>query len=71
MNIRRLTALLCAALLLPLAALAENTVEILPTAAPMPKLEQEEHASFYYGFEDLSARYRGEWAYQSPALTRA
>ena len=70
MNIRRLTALLCAALLLPLAALAENTVEILPTAAPMPKLEQEEHASFYYGFEDLSARYRGEWEYQSPALTR-
>ena len=41
MNVRRLTALLCAALLLPLGAFAENTVEILPTAAPMLKLEQE------------------------------
>ena len=70
MNVRRLTALLCAALLLPLGAFAENTVEILPTAAPMLKLEQEEKASSYYGFEDLSARYMDEWEYQTPALTR-
>ena len=70
MNVRRLTALLCAALLLPLGAFAENTVEILPTAAPMPKLEQEEKTASYYGFEDLSARYMDEWEYQTPALTQ-
>ena len=46
---------------------AENSVEILPTAAPMPGLVPEENP---YAFEDLSAYYEDEWEYQTPALTK-
>ena len=53
-------------MLLFTAAAAENTVEILPTAAPMPDLVLENNP---YAFEDLSAYYEGEWEYQTPALT--
>lgn len=48
------------------AATAENTVEILPTAAPMPDLVLKNNP---YAFMDLSAYYEGEWEYQTPALT--
>ncbi len=53
-------------MLLFTAAAAENTVELLPTAAPMPDLVLENNP---YAFEDLSAYYEGEWEYQTPALT--
>ena len=47
-------------MLLFTAAAAENTVEILSTAAPMPDLVLENNP---YAFEDLSAYYEGEWEY--------
>lgn len=62
---RRLTLILSMVLLFAVAA-AENTVEILPTAAPMPDPVLENNP---YAFEDLSAYYEGEWEYQTPALT--
>lgn len=62
---RGLALLLCAFLLLS-GATAENAVEILPTAPPMPALTHEENP---YAFEDLSAYYQDEWEYQTPAFT--
>ena len=63
---KRWVAWLCLAICLPGMALCENVVEILPTAAPMPKLVLEENP---YAFEDMSAMYGEEWIYQTPALT--
>ena len=67
---KRLIAAACAALLLPLAAAAENAVEALPTTAPMtePVVETNE-----YAFTDLTAyyedAYEDENGTQKPALT--
>ena len=67
---KRLIAAACAALLLPLAAAAENTVEALPTTAPMtePVVETNE-----YAFMDLTAYYQStyedEQGSQKPSLT--
>ncbi len=67
---KRLIAATCAALLLPLAAAAENAVEALPTTAPMtePVVETNE-----YAFTDLTAyyedAYEDENGTQKPALT--
>ena len=59
--------ILCAVLLMPLIAVAENVVEILPTAAPMPKLVTEENP---YAFTDLSVYFETyDWEYQTPSLT--
>ena len=51
---RKKMAAFCAALLLPLAAAAENTVEILPTAPPMPEPVS---TSSEFAFEDLDPFY--------------
>ena len=67
---KRLIAAACTALLLPLAAAAENTVEALPTTAPMtePVVETNE-----YAFMDLTAYYQSayedEQGSQKPSLT--
>ncbi len=66
MTKRGLIFILCLIMLLPIIAAAENTVEILPTAPPMPDLVVEENP---YAFEDLTAYYEGEYEYQTPALT--
>ena len=66
--IKRGLILVLSLMMLFAAATAENTVEILPTAAPMPDLVLENNP---YAFEDLSAYYEGEWEYQTPGLTAA
>lgn len=66
MNGKILAALLCAALLLPLATTAENTVEALPTTAPMPEPAAETNE---YAIENLDAYYADGDEYQIPAMT--
>lgn len=61
------TLALCVVMALPLLAAAENTVEILPTTPPMPRLVVETNP---YGADDLTAYYEdyGD-EYALPALT--
>ena len=61
------TLALCAVMALPVLAIAENTVEILPTTPPMPRPVVEANP---YGADDLTAYYEdyGD-EYALPALT--
>ncbi len=61
------TLALCAVMVLPPLAMAENTVEILPTTPPMPRPVVEANP---YGADDLTAYYEdyGD-EYAQPALT--
>ena len=61
------TLALCAVMVLPVLAMAENTVEILPTTPPMPRPEVETNP---YGADDLTAYYEdyGD-EYALPSLT--
>ena len=61
------TLALCAVMVLPPLAMAENTVEILPTTPPMPRPVVEANP---YGADDLTAYYEdyGD-EYALPALT--